>query len=49
VANRFASEPAVTWSLFGRMSSCQFFWIVTVSNPQASKSAIWPTGVGNPL
>ena len=23
--------PAVTCSLFGRISSCQFFWIVTVS------------------
>src|SRR3982075_1501430 len=31
VAKRFESEPGVTWSLFGRISSCQFFWIVTVS------------------
>src|SRR5580704_6102922 len=31
VAKRFASVPAVTCSLFGRISSCQFFWIVTVS------------------
>src|SRR5579871_6909616 len=30
VAKRVASWPAVTWSLFGRISSCQFFWIVTV-------------------
>src|SRR5262245_25966468 len=31
VANRLESEPGVTCSLLGRMSSCQFFWIVTVS------------------
>jgi len=31
VAKRFASLPGVTWSLLGRISSCQFFWIVTVS------------------
>src|SRR5271165_6607978 len=31
VAKREASEPCVTWSLLGRISSCQFFWIVTVS------------------
>src|SRR6266404_7323076 len=37
VAKRFASVPGVTWSLFGRISSCQFFWIVTVS-PMPSKS-----------
>src|SRR5262245_13927493 len=30
VAKRVASEPGVTCSLFGRISSCQFFWIVTV-------------------
>src|ERR1700744_4199150 len=30
VAKRLASWPGVTWSLFGRISSCQFFWIVTV-------------------
>src|SRR5579871_5038540 len=30
VAKRVASWPGVTWSLFGRISSCQFFWIVTV-------------------
>ena len=30
VANRVASVPGVTCSLFGRISSCQFFWIVTV-------------------
>src|ERR1700733_1738552 len=30
VAKRVASWPATTWSLFGRISSCQFFWIVTV-------------------
>src|SRR6185436_13453 len=43
VANRVASEPGVTCSLFGRMSSCQFFWIVTLSplrvNRPASRSA----------
>ncbi len=31
VAKRVGSVPGVTWSLFGRISSCQFFWIVTVS------------------
>src|SRR5438445_1323823 len=31
VANRVASVPADTCSLFGRISSCQFFWIVTLS------------------
>src|SRR5262249_39659768 len=31
VAKRDASEPGVPWSLLGRISSCQFFWIVTVS------------------
>src|ERR1051325_5981978 len=31
VAERFASAPAVTCSLFGLISSCQFFWIVTSS------------------
>src|SRR6267142_4530369 len=43
VANRVASVPGVTCSLFGRMSSCQFFWIVTLSplrvNRPASRSA----------
>src|SRR5262245_34797638 len=28
-AERFGSAPAVTCSLFGLISSCQFFWIVT--------------------
>src|ERR1700744_3088788 len=40
VAKRVASVPAVTCSLFGRISSCQFFWIVTVS-PLARSIAIW--------
>src|SRR6478735_446675 len=31
VANRVPSVPGVTCSLFGRISSCQFFWIVTFS------------------
>src|SRR5689334_285665 len=31
VAKRLGSVPAVTWSLFGLISSCQFFWIVTSS------------------
>src|SRR5580692_8077299 len=31
VAKRIGSVPGVTCSLFGRISSCQFFWIVTVS------------------
>src|SRR4051812_29402416 len=31
VANRVASVPGTTCSLFGRISSCQFFWIVTLS------------------
>src|SRR5258708_566605 len=31
VAKRFESLPGVTWSLFGRISSCHFFWIVAVS------------------
>ena len=43
VANRVASVPGVTCSLFGRISSCQFFWIVTLSplrvNRPASRSA----------
>src|SRR5215211_3950183 len=30
VAKRVASPPGVTRSLFGRINSCQFFWIVTV-------------------
>src|SRR5215218_9105632 len=30
VATRVGSLPAVTCSLFGRISSCQFFWIVTL-------------------
>src|SRR5450432_3376215 len=31
VAKRLESLPGVIWSLLGRISSCQFFWIVTVS------------------
>src|SRR6185312_6869766 len=31
VAKREPSPPGVTWSLLGRINSCQFFWIVTVS------------------
>ena len=49
VASRLASEPAATWSLFGRISSCQFFWIVTLAPialsgatlVRASHSAPW--------
>src|SRR5229473_2680914 len=37
VAEHFGSGPGVTWSLFGRISSCQFFWIVT-SSPIALSS-----------
>src|SRR5580700_11723069 len=42
VAERFGSLPAITWSLFGRINSCQFFWIVT-SSPFAFKGAppVW--------
>jgi hypothetical protein len=29
VAMRLGSLPAITCSLLGRISSCQFFWIVT--------------------
>src|SRR6202035_4541334 len=47
VAKRFASVPGVTWSLLGRISSCQFFWIVTVSPIPASQFAIQITGVGD--
>src|ERR1700744_2535862 len=36
VAKRVASDPGVTWSLFGRINSCQFFLIVTVSPIRAS-------------
>ena len=31
VASRLGSVPGDTWSLFGRISSCQFFWIVTLA------------------
>src|SRR5207302_83331 len=31
VASRLGSAPAANWSLFGRISSCQFFWIVTLA------------------
>src|SRR5215470_10233049 len=37
VAEHLGSDPGVTWSLFGRISSCQFFWIVT-SSPIALSS-----------
>src|SRR5712671_3866804 len=37
VAEHLESGPGVTWSLFGRISSCQFFWIVT-SSPIALSS-----------
>src|ERR1700689_1974394 len=47
VAKRVASWPAVTWSLFGRISSCQFFWIVTVFHPWASRRGDDVTGVGD--
>src|SRR5215475_5373169 len=40
VAKRDASLPGDTCSLFGRISSCQFFWIVTVS-PLASSNSVW--------
>src|SRR6516225_2555018 len=46
VAKRAGSLPGATWSLFGRISSCQFFWIVTVSPIQASQFAKSNTGVG---
>src|SRR6266508_827693 len=39
VANRFASVPGVICSLFGRMSSCQFFWIVTLSPLRVNRPA----------
>src|SRR6201999_2888833 len=29
VASRAGSDPAVTWSLFGLINSCQFFWITS--------------------
>src|SRR5262245_31804275 len=35
VATRLGSPPAVTCSLLGRISSCQFFWIVTSSPNRA--------------
>src|SRR5277367_3101928 len=41
VAKRFASVPGVTWSLFGLISSCQFFWIVTVFTHAASYQDDW--------
>src|ERR1700733_14722973 len=41
VAKRLASVPGVTWSLFGRISSCQFFWIVTVFTHAASYQDDW--------
>src|SRR5438270_792193 len=47
VAKRLGSVPGVTWSLFGRISSCQFFWIVTVSPIRASRFAFQITGVGD--
>src|SRR5580698_6701308 len=47
VAKRVASWPAVTCSLFGRISSCQFFWIVTVFHPWASRRGDDVTGVGD--
>src|SRR6478735_11866531 len=46
VAKRVESLPGWIWSLFGRISSCQFFWIVTVSPIQASQTASADTGVG---
>src|SRR3954469_4204633 len=46
VAKRLGSVPGVTWSLFGRISSCQFFWIVTVSPMLPAKSAMI-AGVGD--
>src|SRR6478609_10196911 len=46
VAKRVGSLPGCTCSLFGRISSCQFFWIVTVSPIQASRTAVAGTGVG---
>src|SRR5207237_1978316 len=39
VANRVASVPGVTCSLFGRISSCQFFWIVTLSPLRVNRPA----------
>src|SRR5216684_1152119 len=46
VAKQFKSLPGVTWSLFGRISSCQFFWIVTVS-PMGQSILPSITGVGD--
>src|SRR5437868_964850 len=46
VAKRFGSLPGVTCSLFGRISSCQFFWIVTVFTHRAGRSALQTAGVG---
>src|ERR1700748_1630747 len=51
VAKRVWAVPGVTWSLFGRISSCQFFWIVTVftRGPVDLGQLICPliTGVGD--
>src|ERR1700722_15152336 len=46
-AKRAASLPAVTCSFVGRISSCQFFWIVTVFHPWASRRGDDVTGVGD--
>src|SRR4051812_31454566 len=46
VANRIASVPGVICSLFGRISSCQFFWIVTLS-PMGQSICVQITGVGD--
>src|ERR1700712_5294183 len=45
VAKRVASVPGVICSLFGRISSCQFFWIVTLS-PMGQAICVQTTSVG---
>src|SRR4029077_286689 len=41
VATRAASPPAETWSLFGLISSCQFFWIT--SSPFQRRGLVAPS------
>src|SRR5262252_9153313 len=41
VAIRAASEPAETWSLFGLINSCQFFWIT--SSPFQRRGLLAPS------